>query len=305
MARIDTWLMFCVMAMLIVRRCRPETVWIGDPAVVHSIHMHVERRRRGERMKMTGEERIGAPRGRVWEALNDPEILRQCIPGCQSLQKEGTDKLLAVVEVKLGPIGARFNGSVTVSDVNAPQSYTLTGEGNGGTVGSARTSIKVRLTEDGAATVLSYQVDAQVGGRLAQLGGPLIDATAKRFASQFFKKLGEVVGSAEAAPAVRANTTSSTTTSAARAPAPIAAPAPAAPAGFPIAWILALVVAALTGFLIGRGQSGADGSDWMGLAIGLLVVIVAAAGFEFGRRTASTQIVLDAASLQRLLRGEN
>jgi carbon monoxide dehydrogenase subunit G len=256
-------------------------------------------------MKMTGEERIGAPRSKVWEALNDPEILRQCIPGCQSLVKEGADKLRAVVEVKLGPIGARFNGSVTLSDINAPQSYTLTGEGNGGTVGSAKTSIKVRLAEDGAATVLSYEVDAQVGGRLAQLGGPLIDATAKRFASQFFKKFGEVVGGvAEAAPTARANATSSVAATAAHAPASFASAAAPASVGFPIAWILALVVAALVGFLIGRGQNGANGSDWMGLAIGLLVVIVAAAGFEFGRRTASTQIVLDAASLQRLLRGE-
>lgn len=256
-------------------------------------------------MKMTGEERIPAPRSRVWEALNDPEILRQCIPGCQSLEKEGADKLRAVVEVKLGPIGARFNGSVALSDINAPQSYTLTGEGNGGTVGSAKTSIKVRLADDGGATVLSYEVDAQVGGRLAQLGGPLIDATAKRFASQFFRKFGEVVGgTAEAAPAARASEASSGATETVRAAAPIATAVPPAPAGFPIAWILALVVAALTGFLIGRGQAGANGSDWMGLAIGLLVVIVAAAGFEFGRRTASTQIVLDAVSLQRLLRGE-
>ena len=247
-------------------------------------------------MRMTGEERVAAPRSRVWDALNDPDILRQCIPGCQSLEREGADKLRAIVEVKLGPIGARFNGSVTLSDINAPQSYTLTGEGNGGTVGSAKTSIKVRLAEEGSATLLSYEVDAQVGGRLAQLGGPLIDATAKRFASQFFKKFGEVVGGAtEASQAVATG---------ARVPAPIAPAAPPGAGGFPIAWILALAVAALVGFLIGRGQNDTGSSDWMGLAIGLLVVIVAAAGFEFGRRTASTQVVLDAASLQRLLRGE-
>jgi carbon monoxide dehydrogenase subunit G len=255
-------------------------------------------------MRMTGEERIAAPRGRVWEALNDPDVLRQCIPGCQSLEREGADKLRATVEVKLGPIGARFNGTVTLSEINAPQSYTLTGEGNGGTVGSAKTSIKVRLAEEGSATLLSYEVDAQVGGRLAQLGGPLIDATAKRFASQFFKKFGEVVGGvADVAPTVRANEVPQAA-AASRAAAPVAAPTVAASAGFPIAWILALVVASLVGFLIGRGQSGANGSDWMGLAIGLLVVIVAAAGFEFGRRTAATQVVLDAASLQRLLRGD-
>jgi len=251
-------------------------------------------------MRMTGEERVAAPRNRVWDALNDPDILQQCIPGCQSLEKEGADKLRATVEVKLGPIGARFNGSVTLSDINAPQSYTLTGEGNGGTVGSAKTSIKVRLAQEGSATLLSYEVDAQVGGRLAQLGGPLIDTTAKRLASQFFKKFGEVVGGA---PATRANEATQVAASV-HAATPMAAAAPPASQGFPIAWILALAVAALVGFLIGRGQSDTGSSDWMGLAIGLLVVIVAAAGFEFGRRTASTQVVLDAASLQRLLRGE-
>ena len=256
-------------------------------------------------MRMTGEERIAVARRRVWEALNDPDILRRCIPGCQSLEREGADKLRATVEVKLGPIGARFNGSVTLSDINAPQSYTLTGEGNGGTVGSAKTSIKVRLAEEGSATLLSYEVDAQVGGRLAQLGGPLIDATAKRFASQFFKKFGEVVGGAtEGGPAARASEAPQAVATGARVPAPIAAAAPPAVVGFPTAWILALAVTALVGFLIGRGQNPTGSSDWMGLAIGLLVVIVAAAGFEFGRRTASTQVVLDAASLQRLLRGE-
>ena len=255
-------------------------------------------------MRMTGEERVAAPRSRVWDALNDPEILRQCIPGCQSLARESADKLRAVVEVKLGPIGARFNGSVTLSDIHAPQSYTLTGEGNGGTVGSAKTSIKVRLTEEGGATLLSYEVDAQVGGRLAQLGGPLIDATAKRFASQFFKSFGEVVGGAAEGGAARASQASQAAATGTRVSAPIATAAAPSAGGFPIAWILALAVAALVGFLIGRGQSDTGSSDWMGLAIGLLVVIVAAAGFEFGRRTASTQVVLDAASLQRLLRGD-
>lgn len=254
-------------------------------------------------MRMTGEERIAAPRSRVWEALNDPGILQQCIPGCQSLDREAADRLRAIVEIKIGPIGARFNCVVTISEINAPHSYTLTAEGQGGTVGSAKSSIKVRLADDGVATLLSYQVDAQVGGRLAQLGGPLIDATAKQLAGKFFKRFGELVGGAssdastasvkEAAQAADLATTKLQTA------------APPASSGFPIAWILALAVAALVGFLVGRGQSEAGGSDWMGLAIGLLVVVVAAAGFEFGRRSATPpQIVLDAASLQRLLRGE-
>lgn len=250
-------------------------------------------------MKMTGQERIAAPRSRVWEALNDPEVLQQCIPGCQSLQKEGADKLRATVEIKIGPIGARFNSLVTLTDVQAPQSYTLIGEGQGGTVGSAKATIKVRLAEDGDATMLSYEVEAQVGGRLAQLGGPLIDATAKQLAAKFFKKFGEVVCGVKAAPAA--------TQTAPRATAPSASSysaASPASSSFPTAWILALAVAALVGFLIGRGHSDAAGSDWMGLAIGLLVVIVAAAGFEFGRRNSAPQIVLDATVLERLLRGD-
>ena len=250
-------------------------------------------------MKMTGEERIAAPRSRVWEALNDPEVLRQCIPGCQSLQKEGTDKLRAVVEIKIGPIGARFNSVVTLTDIQAPQGYTLIGEGQGGTVGSAKATIKVRLIEEGAATRLSYDVDAQVGGRLAQLGGPIIDATAKQFAARFFRKFAEILGGAGSTAPEPARVT----TAMAAAPSPTVATSPASAGSFPIAWILAVVVAALVGFLIGRGQGDGGGSDWMGLAIGLLLVIVAAAGFEYGRRTAAPQVVLDAALLERLLRG--
>jgi carbon monoxide dehydrogenase subunit G len=258
-------------------------------------------------MRMTGEERIAAPRSRVWEALNDPDVLRQCIPGCQSLDREAADKLRAIVEVKIGPIGARFNCVITLADINAPQSYTLMAEGQGGTVGSAKSSIKVRLAENGGGTVLSYDVDAQVGGRLAQLGGPLIDATAKQLAGKFFKRFGEIVGGAsrDAPPASAKESQRSSPVAAGLAPTPLPTAAPGSSGGFPTAWILALAVAALVGFLVGRAQSDAAGSDWMGLAIGLLVVIVAAAGFEFGRRSAAPpQIVLDLASLQRLLRGE-
>jgi carbon monoxide dehydrogenase subunit G len=239
----------------------------------------------------------------VWEALNDPDILQQCIPGCQSLDREAADTLRAIVEIKIGPIGARFNCVVTIADINAPHSYTLTAEGQGGTVGSAKSSIKVKLAEEGAATLLSYQVDAQVGGRLAQLGGPLIDATAKQLAGKFFKRFGEMVGGAASGASAAPGKEAPQAASLSATKLQTAAPTPSS--GLPIAWILALTVAALVGFLVGRGQSDAGGSDWMGLAIGLLVIVVAAAGFEFGRRSVTPpQIVLDAASLQRLLRGE-
>jgi carbon monoxide dehydrogenase subunit G len=253
-------------------------------------------------VKMRAEAQIAAPRSRVWDALNDADVLRQCIPGCQSLQKEGADKLRATVEVKIGPIGARFNSIVTFSDVQPPQGYTLTGEGQGGTVGSAKATIRVRLDENAAGTLLSYEVDAQVGGRLAQLGGPIIDATAKQFATRFFKQFAEFLGASNAPSAGILQEASSKPP---EIPA-VAAHSSQQPSGsFPIAWILALTVAALAGFLMGQGHSDASQSSWMGLAIGLLVIVVAAASFEFGRRTSAPQIVLDAALLQRLLRGGN
>ena len=252
-------------------------------------------------MKMKAEAQIAAPRSRVWDALNDADVLRQCIPGCQSLQKEGADKLRATVEVKIGPIGARFNSIVTFSDVQPPQGYTLTGEGQGGTVGSAKATIKVRLDENAAGTLLSYEVDAQVGGRLAQLGGPIIDATAKQFAAKFFKRFAEVLGTSNASAGIPPEVSRKLPD----VPAVAAHSSPQSSGSFPIAWILALAVAALAGFLVGQANSDASQSSWMGLAIGLLVIVVAAAGFEFGHRTSARHIVLDAASFQRLLRGDN
>ena len=147
-------------------------------------------------MNMTGEQRIAAPRQRVWEALNDPEILRASIPGCQSLERGADDRFTATVEVKVGPIGARFKGTVALADLNPPNGYTLIFEGNGGISGSVKGSAKVRLSEDAGSTLISYEVEAQVGGRMAQLGGPIIDATAKQLAGKFFGRFGEIVGEA-------------------------------------------------------------------------------------------------------------
>jgi carbon monoxide dehydrogenase subunit G len=241
-------------------------------------------------MKMTGEQKIAAPRQKVWEGLNDPAVLRQCIPGCQSLEKEADGRLTAVVAIKIGPIGARFAGAVTLSELEPPNGYTITGEGQGGTVGSAKGGAKVRLTEDAGGTLLSYEVEAQVGGRLAQLGGPIIDATAKQLAGKFFEQFSAIL--APAAPAAAS----------VKAAAPVAAQAPAVAMpsrGFPASWLLALVVAALAGYLVGHGGGGGQ-TDWMGLAIGLLLMIVAAAGFEYGRRAAAPVLVLDEALLARL-----
>jgi len=141
-------------------------------------------------MDMTGEERIAAPRDAVWAALNDPEILKACIPGCQSLTMKSLTELEATVKIKIGPVSASFSGEVTLSNLNPPESYTISGEGKGGIAGFAKGGADVRLTEDGDGTILAYDVKAQIGGKLAQLGSRLIDSTSKKLATQFFADLG-------------------------------------------------------------------------------------------------------------------
>lgn len=228
-------------------------------------------------MKMTGEQRIAAPREKVWAALNDPEVLRRCIPGCQSLTKEADDRLRATVEIKIGPIGAKFDGVVTLSDLNPPESYTITGQGQGGTVGSARGGAKVQLAAAGQETVLSYEVDAEVGGRLAQLGGPIIDATAKQLAGKFFQKFGEVVGGARTAPVPAPAAAPAIPT-----PLPAAtAPAPVARSGAPWAWIALVVLALVAGYYIGISDAA---HSWLVL-VSVLLIVAAAAGYEAGKRS--------------------
>lgn len=230
-------------------------------------------------MKMSGEQRIAASRQRVWEALNDPEVLRQCIPGCQSLTREADDRLAAVAEVKIGPIGARFKGFVTLSDLDPPNGYVITGQGSGGVAGSAKGGAKVRLRDDSGGTVLSYDVDAEVGGRMAQLGGPLIDATARQMAQQFFMKFEEVVAGEVSAPAPVAAAASSAV-SVVAAPDSVSAPVPAAARTSLWGWVAALLAAILVGYVL--GVNGARGG--MLAVVMVLLVIVAAAAFEAGRR---------------------
>src|SRR3954451_19959245 len=121
-------------------------------------------------MDMTGEYRIPAPRQRVWEALNDPEVLRQAIPGCEQLDKVSDTELTARVKAKVGPVSATFNGKVTLGDLNPPESYTISGEGSGGMAGFAKGGANVHLTDEGADTLLRYDAKADVGGKLAQIG---------------------------------------------------------------------------------------------------------------------------------------
>lgn len=139
-------------------------------------------------MQLAGDVSIAADRQHVWNALNDPDVLRQCIPGCESVTREGDNVLLAKVTTKIGPIKAGFSGKVTLSDLDPPNSYVISGEGSGGAAGFAKGSAAVKLTPLGNTTQLHYQVDAQVGGKLAQIGARLIDTTAKKMAEDFFAK---------------------------------------------------------------------------------------------------------------------
>ena len=154
-------------------------------------------------MDMVGEACLKAARSVVWDALNDPEILKKSIPGCEDLQKLSDTSYAAVVVSKVGPIKARFLGNVSLSDINVPSSYTLIGEGQGGMAGFAKAEIRVELEElDQALTLLRYTVKANVGGKLAQLGSRLIDATARKNADDFFENFSKVVGNLDAKPSV-------------------------------------------------------------------------------------------------------
>lgn len=144
-----------------------------------------------------GEERISAPVQKVWEALNDPAVLKECIPGCQSLEMKSDTEMAATVVLKVGPIKATFAGEVTLKNLKPPHSYTIAGEGKGGIAGFAKGGADVVLTEDGPdATVLKYAAKADVGGKIAQLGSRLIESTSKKLAGQFFSSFSEKVGKA-------------------------------------------------------------------------------------------------------------
>ena len=147
-------------------------------------------------MELKGEYRIPAPREAVWASLNDPAVLRDCIPGCESLEGSPAEGFSARVTTKIGPVKATFNGAVTLSNVNAPESYTIAGEGKGGVAGFAKGGADVHLADDGSGTILTYVANAQVGGKLAQLGSRLIDSTAKKLADQFFACFAEKAGAA-------------------------------------------------------------------------------------------------------------
>tara|TARA_R110000824_G_scaffold155226_2_gene327647 strand:+ start:61368 stop:61994 length:627 start_codon:yes stop_codon:yes gene_type:complete len=145
-------------------------------------------------MEMTGEYRIPASREAVWDALNDAEVLKATIPGAESVEKTSDTTFEAVAKAKVGPVSARFKGKVTLTDIDPPNGYTLTGEGNGGAAGFAKGSAKVNLADDNGVTVLTYNVNAQIGGKLAQIGQRFIDSTASKLADEFFGNFSAALG---------------------------------------------------------------------------------------------------------------
>jgi carbon monoxide dehydrogenase subunit G len=218
-------------------------------------------------MDMTGERRIPAPRQAVWDALNDTETLKASIPGCESLLKTGDNQMKAIAAVRLGPISARFNGAVTLSDIDPPNSYTITGEGQGGVAGFAKGGAKVFLTDDTGATLLKYEVNAQVGGKLAQLGARLIDATAKQMAEQFFTKFSdEVQKRVPPEPAPPATPTAAESPASRPPPAEVKPPPPAPPSAVSPPTLLA------------RQAFGLPVMGWIGIVVVAGIVVLWLAG---------------------------
>jgi uncharacterized protein len=213
-------------------------------------------------MDMTGEYRIPAPRDAVWAALNDPEVLKQVIPGCEELNKLSDTELTAKVAARVGPVSARFTGKVTLSDINPPESYTISGEGQGGVAGFAKGGATVNLEDAGGnATILKYTAKAQVGGKLAQIGSRLIDSTARKMADEFFAKFADVVA----------------TKYAATQPAPAAQPAqpgtatpPPAPDAAPAA-----VASPTAGSAASSARKGLSPAVWGGALVAVVVVALA------------------------------
>jgi uncharacterized protein len=145
-------------------------------------------------MEMTGEYRIPAPRQRVWEALNDPAVLKACIPGCKQLEKVSDTDFNAIVATKVGPVSATFRGSVNLSDMDPPNGYTLTGQGQGGAAGFARMGARVSLKQESEDTVLAYSAQADIGGKLASVGSRLVQTVARKNADDFFSAFARQLG---------------------------------------------------------------------------------------------------------------
>ncbi len=210
-------------------------------------------------MDMTGEYRIAAPRERVWEALNDPDILKRCIAGCEELEKTSDTGFSAKVTARVGPVSAKFTGKVQLSDIDPPNGYTISGEGQGGVAGFAKGGAAVRLTQDGGDTLLAYEANATVGGKLAQIGSRLIDSTARKMADDFFGKFAATVGGPADAPDASASADAAAPEPARAEPAP-AEPEPAAASPPPGA--------------AGADSGGLSPAVWIGGLVAIVVIVL-------------------------------
>ncbi len=144
-------------------------------------------------MEMTGEQLVPVSQAHTWAALNDPEVLKACVPGCESIERASDTEYTVLMTARIGPVAARFRGKLTLSDLNPPQSYSIAFEGQGGAAGFGKGSARVMLSAEGEATKLAYQVKANVGGKLAQIGSRLVDAAARKLADDFFTAFNEKV----------------------------------------------------------------------------------------------------------------
>jgi len=152
-------------------------------------------------MDMTGEQLIPVPQAEVWRGLNDPEVLKACIAGCESIEKVSENEYRVALVAAVGPVKAKFNGKLLLSDLNPPNSYSLSFEGSGGAAGFGKGGAKVSLATEGGATRLSYTANASVGGKLAQVGSRLIDGVARKMADDFFTAFNEKLAGPAAKPA--------------------------------------------------------------------------------------------------------
>jgi carbon monoxide dehydrogenase subunit G len=206
-------------------------------------------------MELSGDHRIAASRQAVWDALNDPEVLKACIPGCESLTQDGDNAFDAIVVAKVGPVRAKFSGRVELSNIRPPESYTITGEGKGGTAGMAKGGADVVLEEDGDGTVLRYTVNADVGGKLAQIGSRLVKSAANKQAREFFSRFGDIVTGAVPLPQAVPAGVAVAVSAAAGAPATAVAP----PSGRGdenmahirrLNWVLLAIIVALIAYIL-------------------------------------------------------
>lgn len=202
-------------------------------------------------MELNGQQRIAAPRQKVWDALNDAQVLKACIPGCESLTEDGDGAFDAIVRAKVGPVRAKFTGRVELSDIQPPESYRITGQGKGGAAGVAKGSAEVSLLEDGDGTLLNYAVTAEVGGKLAQVGSRLVQSTANKYAADFFARFGDIVTGAVPIEAPLAEAPAAAAPPVAEPPA---AQAPGADVNTAhlrrLNWVLLAIVVVLIGYIL-------------------------------------------------------